>query len=980
MIFAILLVSLVKSKLSEEFREIANEALKNSRIKTPKEDRKDSMLPGEYEGSYYHFKLLKTFSNAHSKDIKGFAYDDKYIAIVKRKNYGIKNDFVFVDELEQKIFHMKDLVATEDNILIYKLSETSIFHVLTNFRLSSSTRTHTNADVTIGDDITNPSFKLNFEWDEERDGPALKSLEKTDDQVQYGYGAQLSANIETDFTFNNIRDIKLGAKITIDAVIGAEFLIKDNSKFPIPDKTLFNTTRPIPKLGKTFSLMGYEISIGVFFNFRTILKNMELSIDIGFDYLQGYRMIASKFYEITPNSQFDSDWKVDISKLPEKNKLSDIIKTINSAKFVGTVELTISFSFRLSFGKNPFDVEAGITIPFQYQFNIDTQQCSAPFLKGQFTIPIESFITLPTFKILGYTIYEKNTISKEFYRIEYKPFCLGSVAFEMLSQSLPDDEKQTTDNIKAYSIDASYKFILTTLPISFKAGKSMVYVQLQFVNDYVGKYIYFDLQNTGLKFFLEEGKTSYNDNIIYYKIEKNIITFPIKRPTTSQDQTINIIILFFDLIGFDSIPTLFPQTMLEMEVNPNFNTVLLIPNYNGGTFFSPYAAGVDMAKLKYETRSLEIDPASSYALCLFKPWPVNKNIKVQFYQTSALIKNSEPEISVDLTFLKPFFDLNANVVFDVFCDNAAKVVCSGPPSEITAEKTYLDPNTKKVAIFKFTLNKNNLGGKYNVKFYPLCQNEGSFCQNYFTPTGEYYQFTYPNLDGISISGSGVYSEILHFTPNQRYKYYKTYTSKVSYKSITPSSSYKYRIEDSTKQQSTILAESKKRICIVGSDDTIYPFARQYFLENMNTILVDQFQLKVPEDDYSQILPDKDGCITFPESYLNGDAELPPVADDLLSFGGKAVGGDDGNSGDGNGGNSGNDSSGDGSEKDGGGSSKTTIIIVVVVIVVVVVVVVIVVVVVVMKKKKKVGAYESTDEGNVASNNQNDQNSQTETTP
>lgn len=100
MIFAILLVSLVKSKLSEEFREIANEALKNSRIKTPKEDRKDSMLPGEYEGSYYHFKLLKTFSNAHSKDIKGFAYDDKFIdkykIIFNTKIFSFHNCDVFI--------------------------------------------------------------------------------------------------------------------------------------------------------------------------------------------------------------------------------------------------------------------------------------------------------------------------------------------------------------------------------------------------------------------------------------------------------------------------------------------------------------------------------------------------------------------------------------------------------------------------------------------------------------------------------------------------------------------------------------------------------------------------------------------------------------------------------------------------------------------------------------------------------------------
>ena len=62
-----------------------------------------SYIPDEFKKDNYHYNLLKTFSDSNTNDIKGYALDKSHVTIVKRKNFNISEDFIFVDDVEQKI-------------------------------------------------------------------------------------------------------------------------------------------------------------------------------------------------------------------------------------------------------------------------------------------------------------------------------------------------------------------------------------------------------------------------------------------------------------------------------------------------------------------------------------------------------------------------------------------------------------------------------------------------------------------------------------------------------------------------------------------------------------------------------------------------------------------------------------------------------------------------------------------------------------
>lgn len=876
MLFTLVLVSLTNSKIPEEYKGIANRAIQNSKIKTPRELRQDSMLPGEYDGPFYHYKLLKAFSNSHSKDIKGYAIDQNCIAIVKRKNFSIKNDFVFVDEINQKIYHMTDVIASENNVFIYKLIETSIFHVLTNFHLNSSTKTQSDVDISIGDDINNPSFKINFQWDENRDRPKLDNLEETG-QVKAGYGSKFEVNINTNFAFNNIRDVKLSAEITLDAVIGAEVLLEDDSKFEIDPINLFSISKSIPPLGKEFPLMGLKIKIGVFFNFKADLTEMSLNIPIGFDYFKGYRMVASRYFEITPKAQLSSDWKIELAKLPEGDTLADVIKSIDSAYFIGTLAIEPSFSFKIDIGDNKFEVKVGILVPMNYQFDVELAECQVPFLKGSLEIPIAAFIELPELKILGYTIYEKKRIEGVFYTVSYDPFCLGRVPSEKLQESLPDDEKESSSTTAKLNADFSSIKSSFTFKVNFLGTNKMAYLTLTFPDEFIGHYSYWMMGNTGLEFIYDTDRKSFSESNFYFKIPSQKVTFPIRRKTTENNEVFEVKGFFFKIIGLDDIPVLKPKSKLEIEVDPNYLTVYLAPVYNGAMYDTKVPQVDNQGQLveDFSQAAYEIDKGSTYCLVVFKPKGYPKNYKLRIYQTSTVVKENEPYNTVDIGFIKELTDIGS-VSFTVFSENADKMACTGFSSELTAEKDFLEDNTKKVALFKFIIPKGSISSNsFEVTFLPLCSS-GSYCHiNFDANSGEnFYLLSYPNTDGISITGSGFLTEIIKAKGGENLRYFKTYNDAINIQIIEKvPSSFSLKLDDA-KSSSKALAESgRKRICVYGDDENIYPFSRKIFLENMKTILVDDFGLNVPTDDYSKIATDADGCIEFESSYLPGDEEF-----------------------------------------------------------------------------------------------------------
>ena len=114
----IFLLFLSESKIPIQYKELADRASQNAKRKVARELRDETQYPGIYEGNDYHFLLRKTFTSANTNDIKGFASNGNNFAIVKRKKFNIKDDYIFIE----KQLHLKI-------ILLYMNHQLQIFLV-----------------------------------------------------------------------------------------------------------------------------------------------------------------------------------------------------------------------------------------------------------------------------------------------------------------------------------------------------------------------------------------------------------------------------------------------------------------------------------------------------------------------------------------------------------------------------------------------------------------------------------------------------------------------------------------------------------------------------------------------------------------------------------------------------------------------------------------------------------------------------------
>lgn len=91
-----------------------------------------------------------------------------------------------------------------------------------------------------------PSIKVPINWDDQTNKPKLETFEKV--PIQYGVGANAKAGLDIILTFNSIWDVKILATINLETKIGGELKLPDDSDIPLPEKTLYDISIPIPSL------------------------------------------------------------------------------------------------------------------------------------------------------------------------------------------------------------------------------------------------------------------------------------------------------------------------------------------------------------------------------------------------------------------------------------------------------------------------------------------------------------------------------------------------------------------------------------------------------------------------------------------------------------------------------------------------------------------------------------------------------------
>lgn len=435
MIFIFIAFSL--SYLPHKYRVLVKEALKSAEKKIPLELREDTKYPGYYESQHYHFTLLKTLTSKTTKDIKGFAFNERSCAIVKRKSFNISGDFAIVDEETQKIFLVNDPIASEENVDVFDFKPLNIFSIMTNFKLETSTEEEiNNLPLNSAHRSRRPKveFDINKKWDDSKDRPVLQKI-SDDNDVQVGIGARLKMGATLTCRFKSIWDVSVTFRLNIDGKLGAEILIPDNTKFKYDGKELYNIHIPIPKLGYETKFLGIQISVGAFINIAFDLLDVEITIPVEIDYFKGYHFQASKYFQITPTSVSDSSWDISMNELPQADSIKDVFKALLQSTLKATLQIRPFFSLELNIGDLETQLHAGLKFPFVFLFTHDTDLCKYPHIKCDVTIPMKVFCAFTGIKYKDMTIIKSYEQEKVFKKLELPSFCIGGKKFNSGSQT-----------------------------------------------------------------------------------------------------------------------------------------------------------------------------------------------------------------------------------------------------------------------------------------------------------------------------------------------------------------------------------------------------------------------------------------------------------------------------------------------------------------------------------------------------------------
>lgn len=838
MILFLYFIPIIISQLPQEYKNLVNQAIENSKTKVPKELRQETKFPGNYKGENFHFILLKALSSSNTKDIKGFASENNHFAIVKRKRFNISDDFAFIDPKTQSLYRLKRKVASDDKIIIYEYSNISIFDIMTSFELHSSSTdklpiTHSTKKNPLEE------FNFQFEWDEEKNSPKMKNL--FDTEIEYGFGADMEVEVDTVLSFNYIWDFKISASISLDATFGGEIKVPDDFHDNFTNIKVCSLSHEIPGLGVSLDFLGLEINFGLFIDFNVIFDQISIEIPIGFDYFKGYKIKGQKHFEISENSIVNPDWNFIITNLPEKSTVSEVMKSIKSSKFNATIDLVPSFAFKFDIGDMKLDLNVGLKLPFQYNFEFDDQKCMFPHLLASLSLPIKMYYEVSDLEIFSFKIFESKYEEHHLKTLNYGTFCLGG------------DNSRNSETIE--DIDCTFE-LNYQIQIKFSPNEICKNVILNIKEKYLNQNLCVFINQTSNEFqpVYDSYMTALNDNIFILNITSTQINIPIRRNNILYESNATFGFYIFQY-GSDKLEELSNTYSIYLSFSTRIYTGFIGSIVNNEFYAQLGGSMGDCSYLKLNINDYK-------ALIIFQS---GKTCTVPVTSNVIFISNYQPYVTLSTNF---YYHLN--YAFHVICSNGKAI------KAVINDKIYIQPIVNGKADFKF-------GVDGDFTFYPICENDsGTFCQiEYETPsTNGYHLIKYPNRNGISRTGGGFLAEIIPVYKYLTFYYYKTYNERIEKIREYEENTFilvKLSITDIDDFEGF---DHARRVCIVESSNSqnIIPFSRSYFASNSNEIY-DSLGI---EKNYSFVKNDQNGCIVFHKDLIKNN-KIKPLSSNVCDL-------------------------------------------------------------------------------------------------
>lgn len=377
MLLLLYLFIFINCLIPDEFRSLVDKAIMNSTIKVPKGLREDTKYPGKYTNGNAHFTLHKILSSSQTKDLKGYAIEKNYAAIVKRKNFNITDEFVLIDIKNQQFYTMEKVVASDEKVSIYKVSPIDMFYIFSDIEAK----------------VVTPlvSYKNSFNWDEKRNRPRLIPF----GLFSAGVGAYFEVRAHAKVRFHSIKKADINADVTIIGKIGAELLVKHGEYKKYPDISLFDDIDlPVPGLSISFRFLGLPFEFGLFVTLGAVLKDMEKNLQVDIDYFKGYQLTAKRYICIKRHGISDSGWQTDFSPIPSGNVVEGTLSDLESNHIKATIQLKQGLKLKaLVFNIISTELEFGIIEPFQISFGFSPLACPFPYLYGRLELPLKTYLS-----------------------------------------------------------------------------------------------------------------------------------------------------------------------------------------------------------------------------------------------------------------------------------------------------------------------------------------------------------------------------------------------------------------------------------------------------------------------------------------------------------------------------------------------------------------------------------------------------------
>ncbi|KAK8892538.1 hypothetical protein M9Y10_029771 [Tritrichomonas musculus] len=224
MLVVFLFMIISKEDVPDYLDSVHNKAIQMSKVKIPKKERSEKAIPGDYSFNNIDFKLKKTLISPKTKDIKGFAIEDKYLALVKRKSFNIDEEFVFIDPINQKFYQTSEIIYYDEDLNIYSTNEVTIFDVMTNFKYHTKT-------------IKEYSPKISINWEEHSQYPILHPIEGTTSKASIGFVGTFSNDMT--ISFKTMSDIHIRCDFDIDGTVLSDIQLNKGLFEYIKDLPLF---------------------------------------------------------------------------------------------------------------------------------------------------------------------------------------------------------------------------------------------------------------------------------------------------------------------------------------------------------------------------------------------------------------------------------------------------------------------------------------------------------------------------------------------------------------------------------------------------------------------------------------------------------------------------------------------------------------------------------------------------------------------